>query len=289
MTTIPLYARVSQSEEAAVLAAAGQLVMGLAAACAVNIGISPVFVQSVEALAGSPAGALHVVSLVPELLHLDELWSNQEKRLRREVEALAALGSVVFILTILRHAGQDEDPELLYRRRVRIRRLNLLAAELSQETGAFVVDVDRVLADIGGRNLQTDYRLDSPAATVAAGCAIALCIAANGLDGYVSVEAQDKARDLISPLMPNFDASPSLVPTDIMTLGRGRRAQAVATNVELEGGAQVLKLVRQAINREFAVGDALAKLAQVIRRRGMIQSGLLIMSAMLQMTKGARR
>jgi hypothetical protein len=44
----------------------------------------------------------------------------------------------------------------------RIRRLNLMAAELSQATGANVIDIDGVLAFIGALPLGTDYLLASP-------------------------------------------------------------------------------------------------------------------------------
>src|SRR5207302_7755388 len=49
----------------------------------------------------------------------------------------------------------------------RIQRFNVLAAEVSQDTGAYVIDLDRALADIGGRVLQTDYRLGNAAAATA--------------------------------------------------------------------------------------------------------------------------
>ena len=54
----------------------------------------------------------------------------------------------------------------------RIRRLNLMAIELSQASGANVIDIDGVLAFIGALPLGTDYLLASPIAAAVAGDAI---------------------------------------------------------------------------------------------------------------------
>jgi hypothetical protein len=73
----------------------------------------------------------------------------------------------------------------------RIQKFNLLAAEVSQDTGACVVDLDRSLADLGGRLLKTDYRLTGAAAAGADTVVSTLFRA--GLDDYVTEEAQQKA------------------------------------------------------------------------------------------------
>jgi hypothetical protein len=286
MIEIPIYAYVSRAEQVAVQAAARHLDRSIGDPTASGTDRVPIFVNGPEALAQSPLGAVRLISLVPELLRLDGIWSEQETRLRSTLEALTAAGDPVFIFTVLRHAGHDDDSDLLYRRRVRIRRLNLLAAEVSRQTGAFVVDIDRVIADIGGRNLEADYRLDSPAAAAIAGCAIALCIVANGLDAFVSFEMQEKAREVISGSMPGVNSTKSFLPTDIMILGRGRRAQTVATTVELQGGMQVSKLLRHVMKRELAFSYALDKLVQGIRSRGLIESSVLLALAVLRMMRG---
>jgi hypothetical protein len=75
----------------------------------------------------------------------------------------------------------------------RIRRFNLLAAELSQETGICIIDLDRALAARGARALQTDYRLTSePAATVGAEVLVSTLLRA-GLDDFLTPEDQAKA------------------------------------------------------------------------------------------------
>lgn len=75
------------------------------------------------------------------------------------VEALLANGVAVAIVNAFRHVKEalafqsdDTTPSL----RERVRRLNLLIAQLSQRTGCFVLDVDRPLAQVGGATLQAD-------------------------------------------------------------------------------------------------------------------------------------
>lgn len=288
MTAIPIYAYVSRAEQAAVQAAARHLDRSLGDPKASGVDRAPIFVDGLEALAQSPPRAVRLISLVPELLRLDGIWSEEERRLRSALEVLTSAGGPVFIVTVLRHAGQDDDRDLLYRRRVRIRRLNLMAAELSRQTGAFVVDIDRVIADIGGRNLQADYCLASPAAAAVAGHAIALCIVANGLDAFISSESQEKAREIILKSMPRFNSTQDLVPANVMALGRGRRKQTVATIVDVESNTQVRKLLRQTMKRELAVSEALDRLIQRVRRRGFMESSALLMTAVLRIVRGSR-
>ena len=66
--------------------------------------------------------------------------------------------------------------------RIRIRRLNLLVTEISRETGLFVIDLDRELADIGANNLKTDYLLAGSLATAVAANCIAKTVISYGLD-----------------------------------------------------------------------------------------------------------
>jgi hypothetical protein len=289
MITIPVHAFVSQAEQAAIRAAAQDLAQTFGVLTGSAVACDPIFVADLEALAQSPPGAIRLLSLVPELSRLDEPWTEVEARLLAACEALGAGGDPVFICTILRHAGSDDDADLLYSRRVRIRRLNFLAAELSRQTGAFVVDVDRVIADIGGRNLQADYRLDSPAAATVAGHAVALCIVANGLDAFVPFELQDKAREIIVQNTPRPSLGQDLVPANVMALGRGRRKQTVATVTDTESDNQVGRLLRQTLKRELAPAEAFDKLVQAVRRRGVVESGTLVASAVLRMVKGHRR
>jgi hypothetical protein len=289
MTEIALHAHVSQTERAAVEAGARNLVAAFAEATQGEALCTPEFVAEADALAQSPSGTIRLLSLLPELDRLNEPWLDVEQRLQASVARLCASGDPVFICTVLRHAGSDEDADLVYRRRVRIRRLNFLAAELSRQTGAFVIDIDRVVADIGGRNLQADYRLDSPAAAAVAGQAIAFGLTVNGLDALVAFEVQDQMREIIARDRAKPGLTAELVPANVMSLGRGRRKQTVTTVTDNDSGSQVGRLLRQALKREVSAGEAFDKLMQAVRRRGALESSALLASAMLRMVRGGRR
>ncbi|GLS21912.1 hypothetical protein GCM10007874_49290 [Labrys miyagiensis] len=289
MTAIPLYAYTATSEHAAARSAAKTIVDALAVATGTPAICEPVFVESLEALAQSPPGSIRLASLLPEIDRVDDAWDEVQARLRVSFGNLAATGNPVFICTVVRIAGDGEDADLLYRRRVRIRRLDLLAAELSRETGAFVIDLDRVIADIGGRNLQTDYRLDTAAAASVAGHAIAIGLIVNGLDEFVPFELQDKLREILMQKNVGPATPSSLVPANVMAFGRGRHKQNVVTITDSDGGSQAGRLLRQALRREIAPGEAFAKLMKAVRSRGAVESGTLLASAVLRMVRSHRR
>jgi hypothetical protein len=112
--------------------------------------------------------------------------------------ALQAGATHIFLCNVFRrvrglaHRYQG-TPESL---RERIQRFNLLAAEISHETGACVVDLDRALADIGGRVLHTDYRLKSEAAAVAGADTLVSTMFRAGLDEYLAPALQEKTAAL---------------------------------------------------------------------------------------------
>ena len=137
---------------------------------------------------GAAPGAPHVVivSLLGEALAADEPFDDTRARLHRTLAALCGRPGVpVLVCTVFRHvdatAGARDDPPRT-RRLERIRRLDLLAAELSHAHGASVVDIDRMLADAGGRRLGCDWRLASTDGVDAAGCVIASAMLASALD-----------------------------------------------------------------------------------------------------------
>jgi len=104
--------------------------------------------------------------------------------------------TAVFLLTVSRHVGgvvphrYFEAPEPLVER---IRRFNMLAYELSHAHGAFVVDLDRAVADVGAADLQTDCRLAGPAAVRLGGLILASTLLRAGFDERLPVEAQEAA------------------------------------------------------------------------------------------------
>ena len=63
----------------------------------------------------------------------------------------------------------------------RIRRINRLLVDLARDFRAAVIDVDGVLADIGGENLQADFRLGSKLAVKRIGYIIAMGLLSGAL------------------------------------------------------------------------------------------------------------
>ena len=68
----------------------------------------------------------------------------------------------------------------------RMRQFNLLLAEVSHETGAIVVDLDRALTGFGARSLGTDYELKGDAVAAAAATALVATMSQAGLPDYLS-------------------------------------------------------------------------------------------------------
>ena len=95
---------------------------------------------------------------------------------------------VTFVSTILRHFP-DSPPAGM----TRLRRLNLLATQLSQRFGVFVIDIDRALAHRGALALETDARLTGTRGQEAAARVIAHAMLAYGLSGVVNDETLDLA------------------------------------------------------------------------------------------------
>lgn len=110
-------------------------------------------------------------SLLPEAALDKEALPETKRRLERELSALKARAGAVLICTVFRGVGRTSPEQQKFdtSRLERIRRVNLLAVELSHEFDVSVIDIDRVFAHLGGRALGCDYRpLTSLAANAAA-------------------------------------------------------------------------------------------------------------------------
>jgi hypothetical protein len=111
-------------------------------------------------------------------------------------EALRGGATGVFLCNVFRHVAGPVahrfhgTPESLGER---IRRFNLLAADVSHATGAFVVDLDRALTRIGARDLATDYQLGGEAAAATGAEALVSTLFRAGLDDYLPPEVEAKA------------------------------------------------------------------------------------------------
>ena len=97
--------------------------------------------------------------------------------------------TAVYLCTIFR-ACENDAPLL-----ERIRRLNLMAANLSHDLDIGVIDFDRQFADIGARTLQTSYRLEGGTTReIAAYTILKTLLASGAFDGHVDDETIEKAR-----------------------------------------------------------------------------------------------
>jgi hypothetical protein len=141
---------------------------------------------------------LAIASMLPEAEAAEEPWPTTEHRLRKAIAGLRQNVRKLYICTVFRHApGPDGRARL-----ARIRKLNLLALELSRETGAFIVDVDRMLADAGARSYEADYRLTSPLATEAVAREIVRTLVATGFDAAYPRPAQEGLSKMLDGWRP---------------------------------------------------------------------------------------
>jgi hypothetical protein len=185
-------AEAGEPERPAILAGAQQLAEALAAATGAEWPIQLRFRAPGEAVATSTLGAVVVLSLLPEVAH-DEPFAATEARWRARLADLVTGSAPVLLCTVFRHVAGRRTSEGA-RIVERIRRLNRMAAELSHDFGVSVVDIDRAFAHIGGRTLQTDYRLSGRLAAEVAGHSLAWSLLSLGLDDVISPEVQDRAR-----------------------------------------------------------------------------------------------
>src|SRR5271165_6099251 len=196
---IPLQAVVDVSERPALEAAAALLSKELSATTGLQIVTDCVFLPTIADLPANGHVAIAITSLLPELENLEEAWPEAEKRLRAAYHSAAQHSDLrLFVITIFRHVAPEEWGEKTARLRVRIARLNLFAAEISRETGCNVIDIDRVLADIGAQALHTDYRLGGAYAVEAVATNIVLTLLSLGLDEYAPYEIQEATRATIA-------------------------------------------------------------------------------------------
>jgi len=283
--SVPILAVVTAAERPIVEAAASLL--GNALNRAGSTWICPcTFARDLEDAAKTADTSVVVTSLLLQLERLDTPWPEVERDLRSRYGALAESGAPIMICTILRHVAPGDDPKRTSRIRRRVRKLNLLATELSREYGAFIIDLDRILADIGARNMETDYRLAGATTADVASKAVALNIVMNALDGFASVEFQDAARAVIESDRPAALLPTEFKPLNVIVLGEGRRKQHVATVVAEVEENQVEWLIRQVISRQLSLGQAYQKLIQAFRRRGARETATLLMSGIRRSIRG---
>jgi len=184
-------AETDEAERPAILAGAQQLAEALAAATSAEWPIQLRFWAPGEAAATSAPGAVLVLSLLPEAGR-DEPFAETEARWRVRLADLVTGSAPVLLCTVFRHVAErrSEDGARIVER---IRRLNRMAAELSHDFGVNVVDIDRAFAHIGGRTLQTDYRLSGRLAAEVGGHTLTWSLLALGLDDIIPPKVQERA------------------------------------------------------------------------------------------------
>lgn len=195
---IQIEALVDQTERQGLIAAAEQLNEALTAASGEAWPIQLRFHATLEP-ASLASLAVVVVSLLPALAQIDEPWPSVEARWRSLATSLMESGvSMVFLCTIFRRTTDRATRARLVER---IRRLNLLAIDLSHDLGLTVVDIDRVFAHIGGRTLQCDFRPTGPIAAEVAGYVVARAFLSAGLDEAVPPDVQERAKAFLGELL----------------------------------------------------------------------------------------
>jgi hypothetical protein len=146
----------------------------------------------------APAPTAVILSLGDEALRLDEPIAATKARWTQRLEALGDLGVPLFVMTVFRHVPDWRGAGAA--RLERIRRLNLMAIDLSQALGVGVVDLDRALTHIGARNARCDWRLGGVLAAEVAGHTLAWSLLALGLDEVVDPGGQQAAGAVLGGL-----------------------------------------------------------------------------------------
>ncbi len=196
---VVLDAIVTHAERPALIAASEQLAESLIAATGNGADVRLRFPATLLAAIdlGEPPD-LVVMSMLADALSAAESITAVESRWRTQLQSFQSFATTanVFVCTTFRHIAKnvsrsDEHgtPSI-----ERIRRLNLLAADLSHDLGIAVVDIDRIFAHIGAQHVQADYRMNGAIAAETAAYAIVSSVLASGLDDLIAPDVQERAR-----------------------------------------------------------------------------------------------
>jgi len=183
------------------------------------------------------------LSMLPDLSRPGSAWPTIEAEWRRAAAVLRdrelARAATVFVITIFRYTTGEDCAVLPL-----LRRLNLLAARLSQQFGLFVIDVDRMLAHVGAVNLCADARLASAEARHAAADAIVETLLTIGIEHVADAAAVQAA---LSWHKPRRESGPSDIATPA-SMGQIRRSQVKGhTQASLSGSHEVYGGIRSVL------------------------------------------
>ena len=146
-----------------------------------------------------------IVSLLPELDRAPEPREATETRWRDHLALLQDTGATVFVCTIYRHIGGISDPEQRRSTLERVRRLNLMAVNLSHNLGVGVIDLDRAFAERGADILKTDHRLTGRFAAELTGHTVLSALLSMGLDDVLDAGLQETIRTRIGGSLDVLD------------------------------------------------------------------------------------
>lgn len=243
--------------------AALRLVMARFSACLAEFGANAPEFKVMDQTSSAPSQPPNIIlsSLLSEAVGDDQTtWNETEARIRQRYQPVSKTGPRQYLCTVFRHVPPDAPPSL----RLRIRKLNLLAAELSRATGIFVVDVDRSLADVGARAYATDFRLGGLYATEAVAREIAATLLGTGFDAALPREARDKLKAMMADWQPSHapvvDFSAAFRPSG----PDGRSSGQFATKE-----AQAADFLDQALRGKLQPGEVLGTARKVIKRDGL--------------------
>lgn len=201
---------VAASERPALAAVADQLRDCLSTATGRAWDVAVRFRESFAALDPQELPTWIVASMLPGLAG-DEAMTTIEGRWREQLACVPSQArSSVLLCTIFRHVAVprcDGQPDARPAIRERLRRLNLMAIQLSHEAGVGVIDIDRAFSQQGARLLQADCSLEGTVAAAAAAHAIVSAILRTARDDVLAPEVQQQAlqvhgdlRDLVARL-----------------------------------------------------------------------------------------
>jgi hypothetical protein len=184
---------VAPEERLALSAAAEQLRDCLSHATQGAWSIDLRFCDALDAIDEGRRADVVIASLLPELAR-DAVAPTIQARWQQTLAAVThAPPPSVVICTIFHHVPDATNSEEMAALRERIRRINLVAVELSHDTGAVVADIDRALSRLGARSLATDFTLRGPLASRVAGHVIVSAVLAAGVDHAIPPEVQERA------------------------------------------------------------------------------------------------
>jgi hypothetical protein len=226
--------------------------------------------------------------MLDDAQRLDEPWPTTEAALRERVERLASAPDVtVLLMTVFRRVSEDTPPDDQLRLRRRIRRINLLAAELSHDLGVFVIDIDRALADIGAQNICAGHRLGGEAAAAEAGGVIAQALFDTGLDMWAPASVQAEAEQKMETEIARHRAvrRPTLGAADA-AVSIGRRVQHA--QLSAPAGDRAVVMLRGVLAGRVSMQDGWRILSRAVSKRGLAQSLSLAAGAARRVMLGRR-